>query len=199
MKNKSKKKSNLFVKKLNEILMQEKNQHAISWTVSGEAFTINDIQNFSENILPKHYKHKNFSSFVRCLNMYSFHKVKEDVFEYFHPYFKKGQPGLLTKIQRKNCESVSQKKITRSLSERIEKAHNRQCEIEEGLRTLQEQYHVMISHNKDLLTELSESRIRTNSALSVLNTYLNKKNSVIQEPESPSSESFGEIDEWPSL
>lgn len=37
----------------------------ISWNEDGTAFTVKKVNEFSEQILPKSFKHSNFASFVR--------------------------------------------------------------------------------------------------------------------------------------
>jgi osomolarity two-component system response regulator SKN7 len=39
-------------------------------------FIKQDMNEFTKTILPSHFKHSNFASFVRQLNKYDFHKVK---------------------------------------------------------------------------------------------------------------------------
>ncbi|EJD08572.1 winged helix DNA-binding domain-containing protein, partial [Fomitiporia mediterranea MF3/22] len=95
----------------------------IQWTELGTSFVVSNVGEFSRTILGTHFKHNNFSSFVRQLNMYGFHKInrtprgtratsgsgqgngpgsaEQQVWEFSHHKFLRGRPDLLDEIKRK--------------------------------------------------------------------------------------------------
>lgn len=66
-----------FIMKTYKILEDKKNAHIIEWTDNGNCFIVKNKDLFENEILPKYFKHKKFSSFVRQLNMYDFHKIRK--------------------------------------------------------------------------------------------------------------------------
>lgn len=48
----------------------------ICWGSGGDFFVIKDVNDFTVNLLPRIFKHSNFTSFVRQLNKYDFRKVR---------------------------------------------------------------------------------------------------------------------------
>ncbi|KAF1798175.1 hypothetical protein V8B55DRAFT_1344959 [Mucor lusitanicus] len=81
------------------------------WNDKGTTFIVKDTNEFSRTILPKHFKHCNFASFVRQLNKYDFHKVRngddgqkvygDQAWEFVHPKFMRDRRDLLEDIKRK--------------------------------------------------------------------------------------------------
>ncbi|KAF9192146.1 kinase-regulated stress-responsive transcription factor skn7 [Haplosporangium sp. Z 11] len=112
-----------FVKKLYRMLEEKENDAIVSWGRSGETFVVKEPNEFAKIILPKHFKHNNFASFVRQLNKYDFHKIKttedaakpygDQAWEFQHPKFQVDKRNLLENIKRK---TPSNKKLLSSMA-----------------------------------------------------------------------------------
>lgn len=101
-----------FISKLVELLDTPDISDVISWNVDGTIIEIKNQRKFVDQILPQHFKHNNFSNFVRQLNMYHFKKVKNyitpGIIAYSNQYFIKGCTNLLSEINRRNQGSTTQ-------------------------------------------------------------------------------------------
>ncbi|WVF72537.1 hypothetical protein IAT40_007354 [Kwoniella sp. CBS 6097] len=103
-----------FLNKLYTMVSDSEVDDLIYWGESGDSFFVPNAEQFGRELLPRWFKHSNFSSFVRQLNMYGFHKVPHlqsgalknetpvELWEFANPFFKRGQPTLLAKVTRKN-------------------------------------------------------------------------------------------------
>ncbi|OCF38148.1 hypothetical protein I316_00372 [Kwoniella heveanensis BCC8398] len=80
----------------------------IYWSAEGSTFTCPNPTEFSKTVLPRFFKHNNWQSFVRQLNMYSLvndiYSTSTDpqAWEFRHSLFRRGEPHLLASIKRKS-------------------------------------------------------------------------------------------------
>ena len=95
-------------------LDESRNTELIRWSDSGDSFIVVDEDEFAKTLIPELFKHNNYASFVRQLNMYGFHKKvglsdnsmraserkNKSPSEYSNPFFKCGRPNLLWLIQK---------------------------------------------------------------------------------------------------
>jgi hypothetical protein len=95
-----------FPGKLYRLLAEVKrngNEHIISFTPDGCAFKIHSREAFIKEVSPTYFRQAKITSFVRQLNFYGFLKLLEGPNRggFAHPYFLRGRPELLLKIERK--------------------------------------------------------------------------------------------------
>ncbi|EER23380.1 kinase-regulated stress-responsive transcription factor skn7 [Coccidioides posadasii str. Silveira] len=102
-----------FVRKLYKMLEDPSYAQIVRWGDDRDSFVVLECEKFTKSILPKHFKHSNFASFVRQLNKYDFHKVRQNneetgqspygpgAWEFKHPEFKADNKDSLDNIRRK--------------------------------------------------------------------------------------------------
>jgi hypothetical protein len=153
-----------FLLKSYEMVNDPEYSDIIGWSESGNTFIVYKPTEFSQQVLPKYFKHSNFSSFIRQLNLYDFHKCGQpNWWEWKHPNFKRDQKHLLKLIRRKTPgdkdnnstasreEILQLKKENTSLMDEMKQLQERQQAIEEHMQRI-------ISENVALTEQVSSSK-----------------------------------------
>ncbi|OIT20096.1 PREDICTED: heat stress transcription factor A-2-like [Nicotiana attenuata] len=97
-----------FLKKTFEMVDDPNTDSIISWSNTKISFVVWDPHKFSIDLLPKHFKHNNFSSFIRQLNTYRFRKIDSDRWEFANEGFQKGKKHLLVNMKRRKQQHTHQ-------------------------------------------------------------------------------------------
>eukprot|EP00037_Helgoeca_nana_P010541 m.93000 g.93000 ORF g.93000 m.93000 type:complete len:379 (+) comp20263_c0_seq1:51-1187(+) len=158
----------VFVNKLLAMVEDKTNSALIDWAPRGETFIVTDADRLAEVELPKYFKHSNFTSLVRQLNMYGFHKVtsaggvktvareEPQIWEFIHPCVQRGRPELLVHVRRK--ENASTKK--RMAKEETSGVMNEMMNLRDQHMRLKMKFDMVQKQNEALWKEIAEHRHR---------------------------------------
>ena len=89
----------------------------MAWNSEGTHFAMLDKTKFISEILPIHFKHQKYSSFLRQMNLYGFEKARINGQVYFyHKFFQKNQKYFSSSRDNLICNRSLITQITRKLS-----------------------------------------------------------------------------------
>ncbi|CAG8713260.1 953_t:CDS:2 [Cetraspora pellucida] len=149
-----------FLNKLYNMVNDPQSNELITWSESGNSFLVKRPQDFAKEVLPRFFKHNNFSSFVRQLNMYGFHKIphlqqgvlqsdgQSEQWEFSNTNFLRNQPDLLYFVTRKkgkdteNIKEPNEIDINHILNE-IASIKKHQMTISADLKNIQKENQIL--------------------------------------------------------
>lgn len=170
-----------FVLKVWNMVNDPANHDYIRWTDDGEAFVVVHREEFMKLILPNYFKHNNFASFVRQLNMYGWHKVQDvtsgtmkegsnldDAFQFKNPDFIRGREDLLDNIVRNksNLEEDNSLVNLQVMTTEVDKLKMTQLAMLEDLRRIR-------ADNQNLWQEIVNARDRERKLSQMIQKIVN--------------------------
>ncbi|KAG8910611.1 kinase-regulated stress-responsive transcription factor skn7, partial [Tulasnella sp. 417] len=96
-----------FIKTLAKMLDDPYCSQIVSWGPKGDCFVVKDMTEFARFILPRMFKHSNYTSFVRQLNKYDFRQIKnsdefgDQCWTFQHPDFQRSNSDAMENIKWK--------------------------------------------------------------------------------------------------
>ncbi|KAK9819627.1 hypothetical protein WJX72_000403 [[Myrmecia] bisecta] len=89
-----------FLEKTWHLVDDKSTDDIISWTQNGTTFTVWKTKEFAKQLLPTVFKHSNYSSFCKNLNIYRFKKLSSRQHEFQHEHFVQHDKSRLARIRR---------------------------------------------------------------------------------------------------
>ena len=181
-----------FISKLAMMLGDRSATQHVCWSRDGESIHVQNPTMFATHVLPKYFRHSNFASFVRQLNLYGFNKSsnRRDSCEFTHHIFRQGNEHHFKDIRRKvGAGSVMCERDGMSTPE-FEKLHadfeelrSKYDELESVLDQKEAEQRVLFS---ELMKSKEKQRLLEQNMSKVVGVLMRACGSVMSEPQQES-------------
>eukprot|EP00957_Ditylum_brightwellii_P133223 10158079-Ditylum_brightwellii.AAC.1 len=118
---------------------------------NGDNFVVKNVEQFTSTVLPQYFKHSNFSSFPRQLNLYDFCKLKAEpiltadfgahiasYIQFYHKKFQRNKPELLGHIKRATKSDAQAK-------DDVDGLRNEIGQLKDSIFTMREQFDLKLA------------------------------------------------------
>ncbi|KAI7863308.1 hypothetical protein BDF14DRAFT_1844959 [Spinellus fusiger] len=177
-----------FIKKLWFIMNDMSIDHLITWSDNGLVICVPNATTFAKFVLPRYFKHNNWPSFVRQLNLYGFRKVyhvdispeapQQTIWQFKHEFFRKDSSDLLQHIRRRaplpSLEGSDSK--YKMISPHMDK-------LSERLKDIQQALHLTEKKCEDMQKEAIELRNIQQRQQEIIDKMLTKGCTMPYSPE----------------
>ncbi|MED6146944.1 hypothetical protein PIB30_039438 [Stylosanthes scabra] len=177
-----------FLLKTYDMVDDSSTDDIVSWNSStNSSFVVWNPPEFARVLLPTYFKHNNFSSFIRQLNTYGFHKIHPERWEFANDDFIKDQKHLLKNIhRRKPIHSHSHPPGSvvdperAAFEEEIEKLNREKSSIESNILNFKQHQSTAKLHLEDFQQRLDGMEKRQKHLLSIFEKALHNPTFVEQ-------------------
>ncbi|KAJ9559168.1 hypothetical protein OSB04_013782 [Centaurea solstitialis] len=163
-----------FLSKTFDLVDDPRLDPIISWGRNGQSFVVWDPMEFARIILPRNFKHNNFSSFVRQLNTYGFRKIDTDKWEFANESFLKGKRHLLKNIQRRKSSPSTTNEEANNYEAEVERLRKEKTEMMQEVIELQHEQRETHRYMESVNEKLKAAELRQKQMVSFVAEVIQK-------------------------